>query len=162
MPRSSAGQRLQPSLLDRLTDPGLNAVSDSQGYSLTQMIETVRRDLEDLLNTRQTCAGIPTLYTEVYDSIIAYGLPDMTMVNAATPGDRAKLGRVIERLVAKYEPRLRDVRATLVPSKTRLKSDPTVRFRLDARLNVEPSPEVGFQTILELMTGQAAVKSQDV
>jgi type VI secretion system protein ImpF len=162
MSRIGPTQRLMPSLLDRLIDPDAGGTAEGQGYNLVQMIESVRRDLEELLNTRQTCAGIPLIYTEIYDSIVAYGMPDMTMVNAATTGERSKLGRVIEAIVAKYEPRLRDIRATLVPSKTKTKSDPTVRFSIEARLNVEPSPEVGFQTILELMTGQASVKPQGV
>ena len=33
-----------------------------------------------------------------------------------------------------------------------------VRFRIDARLCVDPAPEVAFDTVLELMTGHYSVK----
>ena len=33
-----------------------------------------------------------------------------------------------------------------------------MRFHIQARLNVDPSPEVGFETVLELTTGHASVK----
>lgn len=160
MSRLLATQRLLPSILDRLTDPDSGGTAAGQGYTLQQVIEAVRRDLEELLNTRQTSAGIPVIYEEVLDSIVAYGLPDMTMVNAATPGERASIGRIIEQMVSKYEPRLKDVRANLIESAQR--PDRLVRFEIHARLDLDPSPEVGFQTVLELMTGQTSIKRTDV
>lgn len=160
MARLSVGQRMLPSILDRLVDPNSGGTASAQGYSLQQVIEAVRRDLEALLNTRQTSVGIPTVFKEVHASIVAYGLPDMTAVNASTPGERANIGRIIEEIVAKYEPRLKDVRANLIESAQR--PDRLVRFEIHARLDVEPSPEVGFQTVLELMTGQTSIKRTDV
>ena len=35
----------------------------------------------------------------------------------------------------------------------------SVKFHIDARLRVEPSPEVGFETTLELTTGHASIKA---
>ena len=53
------------------------------------------------------------------------------------------------------EPRLRDVRATVLsPAESR---ERTIRFRVDARLCLDPAPEVAFDTILELSTGRYAV-----
>ncbi|MBL8799340.1 MAG: type VI secretion system baseplate subunit TssE [Planctomycetia bacterium] len=160
MSRLNVGQRLLPSMLDRLTDPDSGGTAAGQGYSMQQVIEAVRRDLEELLNTRQTSVGIPTIYEEIHNSIVAYGLPDMTAINAATPGERANIGRTIEKIVAKYEPRLKDVRANLVESAKR--PDRLVRFEIHARLDMDPSPEVGFQTVLELMTGQTSIKRADL
>lgn len=160
MSRILSAQRLLPSIVDRLTDPDSGGTAAGQGYTLQQVIEAVRRDLEELLNTRQTSVGIPEIYEEVHDSIVAYGLPDMTAINAATPGERANIGRIIEEMVSKYEPRLKDVRASLIESA--LRPDRLVRFEIHARLDVEPSPEVGFQTVLELMTGQTSIKRTDV
>lgn len=160
MSRAYSGQRLLPSMLDRLTDPDSGGTAAGQGYSLQQVIEAVRRDLEDLLNTRQTSVGIPAIYEEVLSSIVAYGLPDMTAINAATPGERASIGRIIEKMVNLYEPRLKDVRANLIESAQR--ADRLVRFEIHARLDMDPSPEVGFQTIVELMTGQTSIKRTDV
>ena len=43
-----------PSLLDRLIDPEADGTTFKHGYSVQQMVAAVYRDLEELLNTRQT------------------------------------------------------------------------------------------------------------
>src|SRR5262245_26583097 len=128
-----------PSMLDRLIDPDSQGTAWRHGYGVDQMVEAVQRDLEDLLNTRQSHAGLPEEYGEVLRSIIGYGLPDLTSLNALTPQQREEIGRVLEIVVAKYEPRLRDVRATMIdPGDGKQR---TVRFRIDARLCIDPAPE---------------------
>jgi type VI secretion system protein ImpF len=158
MSRLDPNQRLIPSLLDRLIDPESGGSGWAQGYSVSQMAEAVRRDLEDLLNTRQTSAGIPEIFHELHDSIVAYGLPDMANTEASTIGSRAQIGRIIERIIARYEPRLCDVRASLVEAFDQ--NDRSVRFQIEARLNVDPHPEIGFETVLELMTGHASIRGR--
>jgi type VI secretion system protein ImpF len=153
--RLNAQQRLMPSLLDRLIDPDSDGSAARQGYGVEQMLQVVRRDLEDLLNTRQTNSGIPEVFVEVHQSIIGYGLPDLTTVTADSPAARAEIGRIVEGIVARFEPRLKDVKATMVDSS---ETDRTVRFHIEARLNVDPAPEVGFETVLELMTGRLSVR----
>ena len=36
-------------------------------------------------------------------------------------------------------------------------NDRSVRFRIEARLSVDPAPEVAFDTVLELTTGHYSV-----
>ena len=63
---------------------------------------------------------------------------------------------MLEKIVETFEPRLRDVKATLLQGgdvKMR-----TLRFRIDARLRVDPAPEVAFETVLELASGFSAVR----
>jgi type VI secretion system protein ImpF len=159
MPSADAIQRLMPSILDRLIDPESEGTAAGQGYSVEQMIEVVRRDLEDLLNTRQTSAGISDAFVEVHNSIVGYGLPDLVTLNAVTAGDRESIGQVIVDTIARYEPRLRDVRVVLVESGSGAQRN--MEFHIEAKLNVDPSPEVGFETVLELMTGRATIKRKD-
>jgi type VI secretion system protein ImpF len=121
------------------------------------MIAAVQRDLEDLLNTRESHMGMPLEFDEVRNSIAAYGLPDLTSLNAITPQQRVEVGRILEEVVRKFEPRLRQVRATLMEAGDG--KERNVRFRIDARLNVDPAPEVAFETILELTTGHYTVHS---
>jgi type VI secretion system protein ImpF len=157
MPRSDSQQGLMPSILDRLIDPDAAGTSWRRGYGPEQMADAVHRDLEDLLNTRQTHAGLPPEYDQVQASIVAYGLPDLTSLHADTPEQRAEIGRVLEAIIARFEPRLKDVRASLVdPGDGRQR---TVRFRVEARLSVEPAPEVAFDTVLELTTGRYRITS---
>ena len=156
MSRLGSQTGLMPSILDRLIDPESGGTASRRGYGVEQMADAVRRDLEDLLNTRQTHFGLPDEWPEVERSVVAFGLPDLTSLNAITAQQRENIGRAIEAVVARFEPRLKDVRATLIESADGLQR--TVRFRVDARLIVDPAPEVAFDTILELLTGHAAVQ----
>src|ERR1700687_4615516 len=106
MPTADASQRLMPSILDRLIDPESEGTAGGHGYSVVQMIDVVRRDLEDLLNTRQSNAGIPEVFVEVHNSIIGYGLPDLIALKALSSAQREEIGRVIEEIIGRFEPRL--------------------------------------------------------
>ena len=50
------------------------------------MIDAVRRDLEDLLNTRRSAGRVRAAFVEVSNSVVAYGLPDLASVSASTDG----------------------------------------------------------------------------
>jgi type VI secretion system protein ImpF len=156
MARIDPQQGLMPSLIDRLIDPDSGGTAWRRGYGVEQMVEAVHRDLEELLNTRQSDMGIPGHFEQVHNSIVGYGLPDLTSLNAVTSAEREQIGRVIEAVIGQFEPRLRDVRATLLDPGTELQ-ERTVRFRVDARLCVDPAPEVAFDTVLELTTGHYSV-----
>jgi type VI secretion system protein ImpF len=159
MSRLDRQQTLMPSVLDRLIDPESGGTAARRGYSVELAVDAVRRDLEDLLNTRRTTSEAVDDYPEVADSIVAYGLPDLASYNAFTPQQREAIGRVIEAAIARFEPRLRDVRATLVdPGDATQRA---VRFHVDARLVMDPAPEVAFETILELTTGHASVRPSE-
>jgi type VI secretion system protein ImpF len=81
-------------------------------------------------------------------------------MKAATYQQREDVGRVIETMVSLFEPRLQKVRATMLDQDDGVET--RVRFRIDARLRVDPAPEVAFDTILELTTGHYSVKSAAV
>ncbi len=152
MSRISPQQSLKPSVLDRLIDPDSAGTAWRLGYGLPQILEVVRRDLEDLLNTRQTAQGPPGLARSIY----AYGLPDLTSFEAITPEQKAALGRVLEQTIRTFEPRLQAVHASLTTAEGQ--NERTLAFRVDARLAVEPYDDVTFQTILELSTGHYSVQ----
>src|SRR6266540_2385252 len=102
MPRVTPHQRLMPSLLDRLIDPESEGGDEGEGYGVEQMIEVVRRDMEDLLNTRQTTIDIPEAYTEVLESVVAYGLPDLTALTAISMGERRDVGEAIAGVITRF------------------------------------------------------------
>ncbi len=155
MSQATPNLALMPSLLDRLIDPESSGTALRQGYSVPQMVDAVRGDLEELLNARQSFHDLPPQYAETARSVLAYGLPDLTSMRVSGESDRAAIARVIEGVIARHEPRLRKVRVTVVPGAG--DGEPRVSFHIDARLAVEPAPEVGFVTVLELATGQASV-----
>ncbi len=159
MPTNDNQEGLMPSLLDRLIDPESAGTAWRRGYGVSDMIAVVQRDLEDLLNTRQShvgAGGLTEAFAETSRSVVAYGLPDLTSLNSITPKEREDIGRVLEGIIAKFEPRLRDVRATLVSAGDGIERN--VRFHIEAKLCVDPAPEVAFDTILELTTGHYSIK----
>jgi type VI secretion system protein ImpF len=158
MLRVESHQRLTPSLLDRLVTP-VDPDNRALGYTfdIQQVIAAVQRDLEDLLNTRVPVGGVSAAFPETQTSVVNFGLPDLTSISAATDGEREEIGRIIESVIARFEPRLRQVQAHFVGmDKNR---ERTVRFLINARLAVDPAPEVAFETVLELMTGHTSVRS---
>jgi type VI secretion system protein ImpF len=156
MGQNSGEQALMPSILDRLIDPESGGTAWRRGYGPEQMSDVVKRDVEELLNTRQSHAGLAEQFVELHRSIYAYGLPDLTSLNATTLQNRAEIGRVLEVVVAQFEPRLRDIQAHFLDAGDG--NDRTVRFRIAARLDLDPAPEVAFDTILELTTGRYSVQ----
>jgi type VI secretion system protein ImpF len=152
MPPPQPKRGLQPSILDRLIDPESAGTTILSGYTVEKMYAAVLRDLEDLLNTIHTARDIPPEYAEVRDSLVAYGLPDLASLEAISSTQRTAIGESIRKAIARFEPRLRAIRVTL------LKQDEnqqlSLKFRIDARLAVDPAPEVAFDTILEVGTGK--------
>jgi type VI secretion system protein ImpF len=157
MPPIDPQQALMPSVLDRLIDPDSGGTVARRGYGVKQMTDAVRRDLAELLNTRQSDQGVPAEFDQLLRSIFGFGLPDLTSMNAITPKDREEIGQVLEAAISLYEPRLKDVRATVLDPGDSLER--TVKFRIDARLCLDPAPAVAFDTILELTTGRYDVRS---
>jgi type VI secretion system protein ImpF len=155
MSRVDPHEQLSPSLLELLI--GVSSTGRTvQNYYLDDLIADVQRDLEDMLNTLQSNQSTEEEYNEVQSSIVAYGLPELTSLSAHTAQQREEIGRVLEAAVGRFEPRLRDVRATLVESGD--DKTPTLRFRIDATLHADPAPEVAFETVLELSTGRYSVR----
>jgi type VI secretion system protein ImpF len=148
-------QGLMPSILDRLIDPDTAGTEAQRGYNLAQMMEAVREDLEELLNTRQTLTPLAKSKPRLHGSILGYGLPDLTSFSTTTPEQRKQITQVLEATVARFEPRLRDVHVSLL--NTEDEKQPTLRFHIVARLAVEPAPEVGFETVVE-STGRHSVQ----
>jgi type VI secretion system protein ImpF len=157
MSRLGSQDGLTPSILDRLIDPDTEGTLWRRGYSIEQMMETVRRDIEDLLNSHRPGPAIRDEFAETRRSVFAYGLPDLVSLYGLGGKLRGVVIQTIEETIRLFEPRLRDVRVSLLHP-----DDSTQRLKLEiqitAKLCVEPSPEVSFVTVLELTTGQASVQ----
>ena len=156
MSRVDSHQGLMPSILDRLIDPESAGTVARRGYGVGQMTEAVRRDLTDLLNTRQSHDGLSPEYDELHRSILAYGLPDLVSLEAITVKQRETIADKIRRIIETFEPRLKDVNVTYVPGENKVER--SIKFKIESRLAVDPSPDVAFDTVLELSSGQYEVK----
>lgn len=127
-------------------------------YSIRQMKEHVGRDLEALLNTRrEMLTEIPDAYKELKGTIFEYGLPDFTSFSLTNVAHQKQIRRGVELAIAAFEPRLKSVRVSVDTPK---QFDQILRFRIEALLRVDPTPEpVTFDTTLHMTTSAYSVRS---
>lgn len=157
---AASNRDLLPSFIDRLIDAGRSDSSGPVVYTLEQMIDTVRADLEELLNTRQSRLMTDCPFPLVKRSILAYGLPDLTSISGAIASDPGEISDHISELIELFEPRLKNVRVEIVRDDNIPDGDVRqLRFDIAGMLNVDPAPEVGFETIVELSTGETRVQT---
>ncbi len=151
--------RLTPSLLDRLfdVDQGGSAAALKPYQSIGELRTAVRRDLENLLNTRWRCTRQSEFGEGLAGSLINYGLPDFCGGNMQAAQDPDVVFEQIVQAIERFEPRLRKVR--VVPLDDEPSVDRMLRFQIEAVLHVEPWQEqVRFTTVLEPTTGKVVVK----
>ena len=136
-------ERLQPSLLDRLTDdePGQSVEArERRVLSLRSLRQGVLRDLAWLLNTTNlmSVGGAPRL-PWLAGSVINYGMPDLSGASLANM-NMADLERAIRQAIWDFEPRL--IRSSV--SVKALASQDTISkltFEIQADLWAQPYPE---------------------
>ena len=155
-------QPLVPSVLDRLIDmePEVQREAPkSRTQVLRELKNSVRRDLENLLNTRWRCTAWPPNLEELDISVVNYGIPDFTGANMSLSSEREQLRQTIEKVIQQFEPRFKTVRVVLVENKDEF--DRSLRFRIDALLHAEPAPEpVVFDSQVEPLNHRINVESE--
>ena len=166
MPQADNEIRVVPSVLDRLRDEQPEVSSEparARAKSLGEIKQLVREDLQALFNTRQ---GLPTspgggaagLGAELQNSLLTYGLPDFCAASVVSTLDQNRIRRALEVAIERFEPRLRDVRVSLLPSRA---TERALHFRIDANLRVEPAPEpVSFDTVLHIASGEYQIQAR--
>ena len=159
MARFEEEVRITPSVLDRLIDYEPEVTQEpiaSRSKSLRQLKQSVKRDLEWLLNTRQVAGGLPPGLKETNRSLAAYGLPDFTTISIRNEDDQELMRRAITTAIKILEPRLEGVTVTIEPL---YEGELMMHFRIDARLKVDPAPEaVTFDTVLDPIHHQYVVQ----
>ncbi len=142
---------IRPSLLDNLLDQAPDQQDEralSPARSLQQLRASVRRDLENLLNSRCRVVSPAAHFTEVQNSWLNYGLPDLATVNLLDHDRKRDFASAVEQVIRRFEPRFKTVRVHFPES--RHTNDRTLRFRIDAVLFADPEPqEVVFDSVLE-------------
>ncbi len=161
MARTDNEIRITPSLLDRLLDyepKSSQEAAKSRSKSLRELKQSVRRDLEWLLNTRHTAEKVPDSLEELNKSIAIYGLPDFTGLSSKNIDDRKSLIRNIETALKNFEPRFMNLKVVLVESDEQERG---VKFQIQAILRIEPTPEpVVFDTVLQVGSGEFKVEEK--
>jgi type VI secretion system protein ImpF len=152
---------LLPSILDRLLDdePDSHVESArSRAQLLRDLKQCVRRDLENLLNSRWRCSIWPPDLDQLDSSLLNYGTPDFSGVNMGSAAAREELRGVLEKIIRRFEPRFKRVSVRLLDNSDGARPDRTLRFQIDGLLHAEPAPErVQYDTEVETPTGQVHV-----
>lgn len=151
---------ITPSVLDRLLDdqPKVQIESQMQHFfDLNRLKKAVARDMEALLNSR--CVDLDEeieRYPQARNSMIDFGITDLSSLSLLDPGDRAYLRDKIRITVQRHEPRLGTIRVRLdAPEGT----ERMLRFRVDAVLKVLPTrPPVSFDATLQLSSNSCQVR----
>ena len=154
MARSATEMLVTQSVLDRLTQ-----VEDwpaTRNQSVRFFRDALKRDLEWLLNTRKPPLPQLAAWPAARDSVINYGLPDISALGLSSASDQRALRSAIEVCLRIFEPRLTDVHVTLESSDA---VDRRLRFHIEGNMKLDPAPEeIAFDTVLELSSGEYKVK----
>jgi type VI secretion system protein ImpF len=155
MNQPAAKSSLLPSIIDRLIEPRGEETSDHhrRGQTVRELEEAVRRDLQDLLNTRRAAIdGFPD-EAELSQSLLTFGLPELTSFNPSLPDQRKTLQTIIENTISKFEPRLMDVRVTSMSADAA--TGRGLRMSIEALLRVSPAPvPITFDTVVKSGSGE--------
>lgn len=154
-------QTLQQPLLDRLIDHEPWAKVEglpSRAQAVRALKESIKRDLEWVLNTRRIEEEAPKSMVELRRSLYHFGLFDMTSIRLHSAEDEKMLLRSIETAIEFFEPRLKQVRVT--SQEPLRKQERNLHFQVDAMLMLDPAPEaISFDTYLDLTRGEYQVKA---
>jgi type VI secretion system protein ImpF len=161
MAELAARERLQPSLLDRLSDDEPDNTTESRErrvLSLRTLREGVLRDLAWLLNTTNLLSVTPAQnLPHVANSVLNYGVPDISG-NSVSNLNVSRLERAIRQAIWDFEPRL--IRST-VTVKARAGDSAEhnkLTFEIEADLWAQPYPErLYLKTELDLERGAVQV-----
>jgi type VI secretion system protein ImpF len=141
-----------PSVLDLLLDDNPQSTTESQAsmsFDLRRFKQAVARDLQALLNTR--CIDLADQIEQhpyARNSMINFGIIDLSSLSLLNPEDRALLRDKISITIERHEPRLAKIKVTLDAPR---ELERILRFRVDAVLKVHPSkPPVSFDAMLQL------------
>jgi type VI secretion system protein ImpF len=163
MPELTVRERLQPSLLDRLTDDDPHKrleARERRVISLERLRQCVLRDLSWLLNTGNLAQSDDlSQYPEVRKSVVNYGCPDMSG-QTLSGTDVPSLELAVRQAIWDFEPRiLRDSLSVRAIVDEQEMSRTALTFEIEGTLWSQPAPlRLLLQTEVDLETGHAEVR----
>lgn len=165
MADKTISERLQPSLLDRLTDyePRNPSESrDSRVIDIRRLRDIIRRDLGWLLNKNNQDTLIDSdMYPHVAKSVLNYGVREVS-------GDFSTLRRSesirasIHRAIAVFEPRIKEGTLDVVLRDNKDGSKAIVEFDIHAYMWAQPLPmELYLRSQVNVITGELSIEQKN-
>lgn len=156
-------ERLQPALLDRLTDDEPDKKvegSDRRVLTKTQLRQAVLRDLAWLFNTTRLESGEDLSSTPLAQkSILNFGLPALAGETASSL-DPTDVERAVREAILAYEPRIlpSSLRVRTIVTETQLDQHNVISVQIEGFLWAQPVPlELLLRTEVDLETGRVEI-----
>lgn len=156
--------RLQPALLDRLTDFAPQARVEAEDHRVmnkSQIREAVLRDLSWLLNSVQPLGkAVAARYPQAAESVLNYGLPAMSG-QLASRVDVTLLERAIKQAILRFEPRVMEdsLEVKAIEASSVLDTHNVIEFEIHGFMWAQPVPlELLLRTQVDLEAGQVEVR----
>lgn len=158
-------EKLQPSLLDRLTDLRPDVRTNTAGVrvlSVDELREGVRRDLGALFNATalETVVDLSD-YPNVQRSTLNFGMPDLSG-KTASGVDLEELERSLGRAIHDFEPRLLEDTVKVVSDASDGRSHNLMIATIEAELWSQPLPQkLLLRTELDLENGEVKLEEEE-
>jgi type VI secretion system protein ImpF len=142
------------SLVDRLVDQ--EQWPETRAASISMYRESLKRDLEWLLNTRQPVMPELESYPVTAASVLNFGFPDLHSFDGSPGREQNTLTAHLERSIRTFEPRISDPHVYLTRSDNLSRS---LKFHIEGQVFYENmNEEIKFDTVLQLISGEYEVK----
>jgi type VI secretion system protein ImpF len=154
-------ERLQPSLLDRLTDDAPTERQETRAHraiDISRLREIIKRDLAWLLNTNNIENMIDTkAYPNVTRSVLNYGVGEVA--GEYSTSQRAELIRKsIHRAISIHEPRIITGSAAVELREEDNKGETQIAFDIHADMWAQPVPlELFLRSKVDVTTGEVTL-----
>ncbi|HMD75779.1 MAG TPA: type VI secretion system baseplate subunit TssE [Terracidiphilus sp.] len=154
MARTKSEIPITQSLIDRLVD--VEQWPETRAASISMFRESIKRDLEWLLNTRQPVIPELESYPATAASVLNFGLPDIHSFDGSAGKEQNALTVALEKCIRTFEPRINQPHVYLTRSDQLTRS---LKFHIEGQVFYENmNEEIKFDTVLELISGEYEVK----
>ncbi len=158
-------ERLQPSLLDRLTDKDPTKTQESRNdrvLSIRELRVIVLRDLAWLFSCTNLAASVDLEdFPEVARSVLNFGLPDLSGQTVDSLG-KGVLERMLDQAIRNFEPRIlpKTLKVKVLPPDPE-RAGNSLAFEINGDLWAQPLPQhLYLETRLDLEVGQAEISER--
>ncbi|ALV07126.1 type VI secretion system baseplate subunit TssE [Roseateles depolymerans] len=163
MSQQPTRDRLQPALLDRLTDDDPTSrveAEERRMMSKSQLRQAVLRDLGWLFNAVQPVGKALEGHPQVAASVLNFGLPALSG-QLASKIDVSHVERAIRQAILRFEPRILEstLEVRALEADSVLDTHNVIEFEIRGHLWSQPVPlEILLRTQMDLEAGQVQVR----